>query len=275
MKKSIILALSLIFWSAAAFASQPAYILDLRDLMDAHYGAGSWVYRTAPGNGTDIGPALQDGKNAIYALPNRAGKILIPPGNWEMTTPVDDLSGIILEGVASTTSVVFFNSGTKVAFNYTGALSNGGGIHHLGILLESGFGQSSSYGILMRGNAQFQPDQMEFDDIYMSAAGGSSFWWDGVHVDGTARSSPQGVRVSSWNNIQVFNCHNVAYYLANAVQFTMQNIGAYTGQGTNGNRMVITGGTVQLWVLGLAEGVAAGTNYGASSNTWINGQQIN
>lgn len=254
----------LIFSTVTTFA-QPTYEFDLRDLMDAHYGVGMWSYRTTPCTGTDIGPAMQDAKNAIYAMPNRSGKIKIPPGNWAMVASPGDLSGIVIEGESATTSVILYCNASGIAFYFSGAASNGGGIRHLGIMLESGLGNTSSYGILLRGNAQFQPDQMTFEDIYLTGLG--SYWWDGFDIDGSARSTPQGVRVGTLNNVQVFQCRNMGIMFANAVQWTMVNVGIYTGVGPYANTLMVNTNTTHLYGMG----VNSAMSIGPSIDVWING----
>jgi hypothetical protein len=226
---------------------EPAFELDLRDLMDAHYGA-KWTQRTGVGQGSDIGPALTDGLKTLRTNFGR-GKILIPPGSWLMTKPPspDDLSGHVIEGCGSMASKVIYNSANGVAFRFNGAGGyTGGGIRGLGILLESGLGNTNAYGIAMIGNATYQQDQTFFEDIYMTSIGANSFWWDGFHVDGSARSHPQGCRIGTMTQVEVFNCHNVGIYLANVVGWDLRNVGVFTGQGTNGNSTMIVGGSTEV-----------------------------
>lgn len=249
--------------------TQLPFALDLRDLMDARYGAGSWSYRTAIGVGTDIGPAIADGVATLRAtMPLQRGKILIPPGQFLMCTSPGDLSGISIEGVGSQGSVIVYNSNANAAFSWSGASGHtGGGARGIGLLLESGLGSTNAFGILLQGNATFQPDQTEWEDIYLSAIGGSSFWWDGFHADGSARSAPQGVRVSTIKNLQIFNCHNIGFYGANLVQWTLENVGCYTGAGPYGNAAMITGGSTHVY----GENVNAALNITSTLDVMING----
>jgi hypothetical protein len=115
----------------------------------------------------------------------------------------------------------------------------------ISIFLESGMGDTTSYAVYCVGDATNQPDQMEFEDIYITSpyTPTTAFWYQGVTVDGNSRTSPQGVRVHQWRNIQIFCCRNLAAYFRNAVQFSVDNIGAYSGKsGTSGNDIQITGG---------------------------------
>lgn len=261
--------IALILLSSNAFASQPQYQFDLRDLMDAHYGVGNWTERTAPHVGTDIGPALQDGKNQIYAtMKNRGGIINIPSGNWLMITPPDDLSGINLIGVGATLSVIVFDNASGVALNYTGGSSNGNSIVGIGLLLETGLGDTISYGIMMRGNAQFQPDNMTIYDVYMSSIGGTSYWWDGIHIDGSARTTPQGIRVTDIQKVSVFVCRNLGILLSDVVQLRMDNVGVYVGKGPYANTILINSFSVHIYGIAVNALLNIG---GASIDVWING----
>lgn len=226
---------------------QTPYALDLRDLMDSHYGVGCWTERSAVGAGSDIGPAMAAGVVTLRASFGR-GIIRIPPGNWLMNTSPGDVSGIYFEGAGSMASKIIFNNAKGTAFNFTGLGGfTGGGIRHLGIMLESGFGNTSSYGILMRGDATFQPDQTNFHDIYMSSIGASSFWWDGFHADGSARSTPQGIRICHISMVEIFDCCNLGFYGANLVGWSMINLGVFVGANASGNTVEITGGSTDVF----------------------------
>lgn len=255
--------------------TQQAYELDLRDCLDEQ-GSG-WTQRTGVGQGTDIGPALTWGLQSLRKSFGW-GKIKIPPGLWLMTTPPspDDLSGMSIEGLQSMASKIVFNNAAGVAFYFSGANGyDGGGLRGLGILLESGLGDTNSYGILLRGDSRYQPDQMEFNDIYMSSVGGGSYWWDNFHVDGTARVQnealgiPQGCRVGTLDNIQLFCARNVGLYLRNVVQFSLKNAGVYVDSGANANRVLITEGSTQVHGIGVE--AAGGIVTNDATDVWIDG----
>lgn len=257
--------------------AQLPYALDLRDLMDARYGAGGWTQRTDIGVGTDIGPAIADGVATLrVTMPLKRGKILVPPGQFMMATSPCDLSGISIEGVESQASVIVYNNAAGAAFSWSGAGGyTGGGMKGISLLLESGLGDTGAYGILLKGDATFQPDQTEWEDIYMSAIGGSSFWWTCFNADGSARvpnpkSSLQGVRVSALKNLQLFNSRNVPFYGANLVQWTLENVGVYTGKGQNGNSIMITGNSTHVY----GQGVNGLLNITNTIDVMINGQRF-
>ncbi len=252
-------------------ATQIPNTLDLRDLMDARYGVGSWTQRTGVGAGSDIGLAICDGlttlKSNFYG-----GTIFVPPGVWLMNTPIPAtlLSGSKIKGLHSQASIIVFNNAWNAAFSFNGnGGATGGGMSGLGILLESGLGLSSSYAILLNGDSVHQQDQTEWDDLYISAWGGSSYWWDGFHADGVARTSPLGVRVATLNNVQVFNCRNASFYLKTVVQWSMSNVGAYTGIGPYANTILIAS-AVHLY----GQAINAGINLFGSSDVVINGTRL-
>jgi hypothetical protein len=196
-----------------------SYELDLRNLMDAHYGVGKWTQRTGIGIGTDIGPALTDGLTTLRANFKR-GIIKIPPGSWLMTTAPDKslVSGNYFIGAGSLASEIIYNNNAGAAFYFSGDSGHdGGGIKGVSLLLESGLGNTNAYGILLKGDATYQPDQMMFEDIYMSSVGASSFWFDCFHADGSARIHPQGIRIANLTMCEFFNSHNIPLYLSNVV----------------------------------------------------------
>lgn len=167
------------------------------------------------------------------------------------------LSGINVQGVGSMASKIIYDNASGAAFSFSGEGGySGGGAKGLAIMLESGRPQSNATGILMQGNATAQPDQMAFDDLYITAIG-DSYWFDGFKAFGNARTAPQGIRVCDMNNVQVFRCRNTGIFLSNVVQWTLRNIGVYAGMGGGNNFYLAGGGTgntnsVQVYADGLA-----------------------
>lgn len=233
--------------SKIAYAQMPGQI-SLSTCMDNFYGAGNWTYWTGPATGTDIEPALDACLVNIRNATLR-GVVWIDPGeSFALKTPIppNDLSGNYLLGAGSQASKIIYQSSSGVALGWNGANGNtGGGIRGIGLLLDSGLGNTNSIGILSQGDASFQADQWELDDVYMSAIGASSHWYTGVEFYGNYRTAPQGIRVGSINNLQIFNCWNAAFYASNLVGWTINNLGTYTGSG-GGNDVYITGGGAAL-----------------------------
>lgn len=216
---------------------------DLVSCMNAYYGVGAWTYRTGVNQGSDIGPALTAGLQAIRNGPGARGTIQINSGQWLYRTPVSPslLSGNYLIGEGSQASTLFFANGTGVAFYFNGAGGlTGGGLKGLGVQLEDGLGDSTAYAILLMGDASFQPDQMQFDDLYISALG-ASYWFTGFEAYGDARTAPQGIRVGSMHMVEIFKCRNVGCYLSNVVDWDITNLGLFVGKG-GGMDFYITGG---------------------------------
>lgn len=233
-------------------------IVNLDDFMNSHYGAGNWTQRTGVGIGTDIGPAMVDACNYLRSNFQR-GRIMIPPETWLMNTAptADQYSGIQIEGCGSQASKIVWNSNSGASVSFSGGNGyTGGGVKGIGIFLEDGYPSSTSVGIALQGSATYQPDQMEFSDVYMSTIG-SSYWYNGFFAYGAARTSPQGIRVANVSNLQVFRCSNTGIYLSNIVQWTMNNIGIYAGSGSGNNFYLAGGGSastnsVQTYITGLA-----------------------
>lgn len=217
------------------------YVADLAAFMTSHYGVG-WTQRSGVGLGTDIGPALMDACAFLRANYGR-GIISITPGSWLMSTALtpEELSGHTIVGVGSQGSKVIWNSDGGIPFHWSGANGyTGGGMRGVGILLEDGHPNSTAYGILAQGDAIYQPDQMMFEDIYLTALG-NSYWFNGFQIYGNARTSPQGVRIGDITNLQIFRCRNAGFYGSNMVGWSGRNIGCYVGQG-GGNTFYVAGG---------------------------------
>lgn len=227
---------------------------DLRTGMDAVYGVGGWTQRTGVGVGSDIGPAIDYLSDLLVGR----GTIHIPPGMWRMATPPtpNKLAGLYLEGDGSQASKIVYDSASGSPFTFNGNDGRtGGGLRGLGILLEDGKGTSNATAIVMTGTATDQADQMEFDDLYITTLG-TSYWYTILNANGTARTSPQGIRVCSINNLQGFRAHNAGIVLFNVVQWTLTNVGLYAGTGL-GNNIYIGGGgaaltnSIQVYINGL------------------------
>jgi hypothetical protein len=242
-----------VMFAALWFAPQSSGMeLSLPSLMDARYGAGNWSQRTAPGNGTDIGPALEDGFTTLRANGGR-GIIKIPSGSWQLTFPPNPnlVSGNYIIGEGSMASKVYFNSNSGAAFYWNSAGGySGGGMKGVAILLEPNLGDTNAYAILVQGDATYQPDQMSFEDLYISATQNScgapstpSYWYNPVQFYGNARTSPQGIRGATLKNIQVFCGRNLGVYMSNVVQYSIENLGVYVGKpGTSGMDAMFSGG---------------------------------
>ncbi len=239
-----------LWWDAAAgkyvhaWASPRDYIIDLRDLMDEHYGLGNWTQRSGVNTGSNITPALTIGLDRLRAAYGR-GLIRIPPGTWLANTVIDPakLSGIVLEGVDPLSSlIVWAGTGNLLHCNGAGGFT-GGGWKRLGLFREDGF-SSSAIAMMLSGDATFQPDQFEIDNIYSSTLG-TGFWTNSLQISSIARTSPQGQRVAAMRNLQLFRSgagNGLAVGLYNAVQCSIENIGTYASTGTLANFFAIGGG---------------------------------
>ena len=149
-------------------------------------------------------------------------------------------------GVASGTTITAYGTGSGGNGTYSVNASQTVGSTQIGTL--SGKSYSTTNAINLQGDATYQPDQMVFFDIYISAivAPGynTSYWNNGLQIY-AVRTTPEGARVGQWSNLQLFNNYNAGIYIYNAVQHSFSNIGIYTGQNT-GNNCYITGGGTSL-----------------------------
>jgi hypothetical protein len=228
-----------------AWASPADATIDLRDLLDEQHGVGGWTQRTGVNTGTNCTVALTLGLDRLRARYGR-GRILIPPGTFLFNTAIDaaKLSGIVIEGVHELASQLVWAGGATSFLRWSGAGGfSGGGARKLGIYREDGFSAVSN-GIQLQGDATFQPDQFNVEDIYMSSLG-TGFWATNLFLDGQARTAPQGVRVVSGRNLQLFRSGSGGGYGAgffNVVQADFLNVGTYAGTGALGANIYVGGG---------------------------------
>jgi len=214
---------------------------DLREFMDEEYGVGGWTTRTGVGVGSDIGPAITRFCNAYTSRHS----LVIPQGLWLWTTPVDPalMAGKTIKSYCgSQGAIVVWNNNTGSPFRMTGGAGiTGGGVQGIGILLEDGFATSNSIAINCVGDASFQPDQQKYEDLYISSLG-TSYWAQCLFMDGTARTSPQGIRVGTMLNVQLFRARTQTATLFGLVGWTFINFGTYAGTGALANNVYIGGG---------------------------------
>jgi len=220
-----------------------ATICNLKDQMDIT--SPGWVYYTTPGSGTNIGPALS-ACMATFAANQGRGTIVVPAGAWALSTSNIDFAGSYIIGQGSQASVIVFRppGGVGAALKWSGAGGyTGGGVKGVAISLDSTVGASTAIGLLFQGNATYQPDQIEVDDIYITSIGGVSTWYSGAVFDGSARTAPQGMRVGMVSNVQIFSATNTGVSFNNVVQYTISNLGVYTSTGTGRNIYFAGGGS--------------------------------
>ena len=273
-------------YTASGPTLQQNATVNLVDFMNARYGVNSWSYRTGVGVGTDAGPAINDALQYIRTNFSR-GTLLIPPtGIFLVNTAINPalLAGNNILGYGSQASKIVYNVANSDAFRFSGAGGfTGGGIKGLAILLEANLGtvfstgkrNSSTNAINLQGDTSYQPDQMVFSDLYISAISAAgydtSYWNNGVQVYGI-RTSPQGIRVGQWDNIQLFNNYNSGISLYNAIQHSFNNVGIYTGENTGNNCYIgsTTGGnSTQINMQNLT--VSGELNLTNSTRVTING----
>lgn len=200
---------------------------------------------TSGSNGTDIGPIIDMVADEIRSnfFPGR-GTIKLPPGMYRIATPPtpSKLTGHYISGAGHLSTILIYDNNTGACFapNASGAY-NGGGFKDFTLRLQSGVGASSAYGIRLVGDSSYQPDHLVIDHVMINALNSSDSWEIPFEIDGTARTSPQGNRETSIRWLQLFNGRTRAARISAAVALDIMNIGSYTGIGSTGNDIEITG----------------------------------
>ncbi len=236
-----------------AYASPKEPFADLRDFMDLQY-PGGW---TSGASGSDATPAINAAQTALRSRYGR-GIIRLGPFNWRLLSApsTTDADGHMWEGIGSQGTILTldFSAGTLWNRAAVGGYS-GGGARGISIHLPNGKGLSTVTILNADGDATNQPDQTVWEDIYATAFG-DSYYFNGAQFYGVDRTSPQGIRGGTIKNWQQFRCRNAAFGFYNVVQFTVENIGSYSGTSTGNNIYVGGGGaantnTTQLTIGGM------------------------
>lgn len=231
-----------------AWASPADRVADLRDFLDMQYGVGGWTYRTAAHNGSDCTTAMNTALAAVRTRYGYGSVRVNGAGIFKFASGIDPtaLRGMNIIGENPSSSQMVFDMNTGVAFNFNGSGGfNSGGLKNINVYIEDGYPASTTYGILLQGDATFQPDAMVFENLTFTRLGTTSFWYNGFICDASARTAPQGNRVCNLKNINIFTCRNIGAQFINAVQWSVDNFGVYVGSGV-GNDVFIDGGGTTL-----------------------------
>ena len=210
--------------------------------------AGTTIDATAYGlvgdNSTDNTAAFNAAITSMIANGDRY--LFFPKGNYKFNSKPNDIpSGIILmgAGIVQTTLIRNYNagSGQEGFLVWTGLNEGGGGAWDMSI--QAGQSTSSGAAIKLVATAAKSPDGANFRNLWVTVQGSPAGTWNyTVYVDGSARSSPQGVRDTYWQNCHIFGASTSAIYLNNVVGYTFVGGGVYSAGGATG-KVTITGGS--------------------------------
>lgn len=223
-----------------AFRSPRDPTADLRDFLPDGYTVSSGT----AGSGTDVVSYVHNALDAIRARYGR-GKLLWPPQRLRISNTIDatKLAGIMVEGWGSQASSVHYDNNAGPCFFFTGAGGyTGGGLKGLAIVIDPAHTSSTSTAVSMDGDSSFQGDQTIFEDLYITILG-SGRWYNGFFAFGNDRTSPQGIRVTTLKNIQIFGCTNLGFYGSGIIQWSIENLGTYVGTGGGMDFYLAGGGT--------------------------------
>lgn len=228
-----------------ALSTTSPTVCNLKNQMDAHYGAGGWTYRVGVGTGTDIGPAITDCKASFVAGGSGGrGVIYVPATGWfALKTSSINSSGITYAGDGSQASKIFYQLPNGNAFFWSGASGfSGGGMQDINIVVEDAQGATTATAILWQGSTTDQPGAMVLRSVYVNS-GGTSTWGQCLTVDGSLKTTgAQGIRGAVIKDVQLFLCNNIGAQFNNAVQFTVENLGVYSSTGAGQDIFVAGGG---------------------------------
>jgi hypothetical protein len=204
----------------------PSGIGDSLDIME--YGG------TTTGDNT---AALNEALADCVTLGKRM--ISFPAGMFGFSSQPSAIDGIRIVGQGKTATYLVRNySGNFLKFG--GGLLGGSGLEDLGVL--AGSGTSGGYGIHLVGSSTETPDFSTFKSLLVSSGGGTFAF--PFLLDGSLRTSPQGVRNVRVSNSDFFAGTSGAAQIYNGVAVYMDAVGCYPAGGTSGTLYVQGGSTI-------------------------------
>lgn len=168
-------------------------------------------------------------------------RVRIGSGRFEFASKPTIPASMWLDGEGSrVTQLVRAYSGDFIEFG--AAAGFGGGLQ--GVSLQAGAGTSGGGGLLVKAAAAHSPDYAAFSDLVITndQQGGGGTWAFPLVVDGSLRSSPQGVRDLHFNNVNLFAGTSGALSVVNGVGVNFIGLGTYPAGGTSGN-VYVNGGS--------------------------------
>lgn len=233
---------------------------DIRTWLRKRHG-NSWVPYQGVGQGTDVGLALGDWCDYINANGGR-GTLDIPAKHFLLETfpTAEQLKGKTIRCVGGSMHGGFIINATEgVAFDFSGYGGyTGGGLQGLLIRLDKDLGQTEVQPLRLKGDANYQPSSMIFNDIKITAitgtdgGAGESYWGKGLEVDGSLKTTGAiGIRETHMQNVRVFRARDFAMKFNNVIHCVMNDIGSYTGTGATGNDIIFENGSESLYVFGI------------------------
>jgi len=185
---------------------------------------------TVPGT-TNMAPALQ-------AAVNASKKVYIPPGLYNIGSPVvlTQDCNIIGAGKSVTTLYKNYASGSTtegmIQFGiYAGGCSN--------MALASLLGSTQGAMISAIATSVAPAGFLDFDNLYITSVNDYHNW--DIYLDGSAKTTaPIGVRDVCISNSELFGCLNGAVYINQGVNISLNGVSSFPAGGTTG-KVVITG----------------------------------
>ena len=174
--------------------------------------------------GADMGAKINAAVTYLVASAATYGKIMIPAGNFNVSTTIVLASGCFLEGCGSSTTFLNWVGSSSGVMVDEPAQSNGWGISHLQLQTTSSGGTATAIKMAACNNVLI-------DDVIINGAGYATGWGTGIYVTGDGSSATS-------NSVQIRNCRVANYSVAgiqvdHAIDLFVTDCTAYAGSSSD------------------------------------------
>ena len=174
--------------------------------------------------GADMGAKINAAVTYLVASAATYGKIMIPAGNFNVSTTIGLASGCFLEGCGSSTTFLNWVGSSSGVMVDEPAQSNGWGISHLQLQTTSSGGTATAIKMAACNNVLI-------DDVIINGAGYATGWGTGIYVTGDGSSATS-------NSVQIRNCRVANYSVAgiqvdHAIDLFVTDCTAYAGSSSD------------------------------------------
>ncbi len=175
---------------------------------------------------TDCTPYLN---TIIACIPSTGDTVLeIPSGQFSFYSPPSPIPRMTIRGQGKLATIFNKHFDNSAMFFLDGKKGDGAIIESLACLSYKA--NAPGYFVYMAGDSSHQPDCTIIRDCWVSSNDGGT-WYTNIVLDGTARKSPQGLRMVLIEDCELFNAETFSITAANCVGLKVRGVGLFVGTG--------------------------------------------